>query len=65
MQHRIPLGVDAVELEDLFCRIDPERGNLAHGGPSCGWVMIVATLIMTDTLAGVQLDGSIPSIPTK
>ena len=27
--------------------------------------MIPATLIMTDTRVGVQLDGSIPSIPSR
>jgi hypothetical protein len=30
--------------------------------PPANGVMMLATLIMTDTLAGVQLDGSIPSI---
>jgi len=48
--------------EDLLCRIDSERGNLSHSGPSCERVMIAAILIMTETRAGVQMDGSIPSI---
>jgi hypothetical protein len=54
-----------VELEDLFCRIDPERANLSHSEPSCERVMIAATLIMTDTCVGVQLNGSIPSMPSR
>ena len=35
VQHHIAVSVDAVELEDLFCRINAERGNLCHREPSC------------------------------
>ena len=35
VQHDVPLGVDTMELEYLFSRINPQCANLAHGGPSC------------------------------
>ena len=33
MQHHVAMDVDAVELEHVFCRISPERGNLCQSGP--------------------------------
>jgi hypothetical protein len=49
----------------LFAVSMPSVVICAIVDPPANGVMISATLIMTDTRVGVQLDGSIPSIPTQ
>src|SRR5215468_11564155 len=32
--HDLALGIDAVDLEHLLCKVDPDGGNSCHGRPS-------------------------------